>query len=275
MAKVSNDRARVRLYFLDNLRVIAIMLVIAHHAAMPYGPTGGTWPIREAAQAEVLAAFFTANRSFGMSLFFMIAGYFTVMSCDKSGPRAFIKGRLARLGIPLLAMALVFTLLNVLVFGAEGGRLGPAWPIEVGHFWFVEHLLVYSLVYAMWRTLRPRRDGAARRPAAVPRWWTIVGFSLALGLVSGVVRIWFPVDDWAYLLGFLRVAWADVPRDLSLFILGAVAYRHQWVTRFSARAGMAWPGAGLFLDAMCYVFYMGLAGRWLPSPMTGRASRSV
>ncbi len=247
---------RLRLYFLDNLRVVAIMLVIAHHAAMPYGPPGGVWPIQEAARANVLDGFFTVNRSFGMSLFFMIAGYFTVMTCDRIGPRAFIKSRLVRLGIPLLIICAVLTLLNVFLPFAEGGKLGPVWPIEAGHMWFVQHLLVYSLVYALWRMIWPRRDGSPRKLAPVPRGWMIVAFSLALGLVSGVVRIWFPVDHWSYLLGFLKVAWADVPRDLSLFILGAVAYRNQWVTRFSTRAGMAWLGVGLFLAAGCYAYYM-------------------
>ena len=247
---------KARLYFLDNLRVLAIALVIAHHAAMPYGPPGGSWPVQEAVRADVLDGFFTVNRSFGMSLFFMIAGYFTVMACDRSGPRTFAKSRLTRLGLPLLAVGLVLTLLNVL--SAEGNKLAAAWPIEVGHMWFVEHLLVYSLAYALWGAIRPQREGTGRKLVAVPRWWAIVIFSLVLGFVSGVVRIWSPVDDWSYLLGFLRVAWADVPRDLSLFILGAVAYRQRWVDRFPTRAGMAWLGVGLFLAAMCYAYYMGL-----------------
>lgn len=252
---------KLRFYFLDNLRVVAMVLVIAHHAAMPYGPPGGMWPIQETVRADVLDGFFTVNRSFGMSLFFMIAGYFTVMACDRGGPRKFVKSRLTRLGIPLLAVSLVFMLLNVFLSG-EDGSLGPAWPIEVGHLWFVQHLLIYSLGYALWYKIRPHREGmpTPQKPAPVPRWWVIVGFSLALGLVSGAVRIWSPVDDWRYLLGFLKVAWADVPRDLSLFVLGAVAYRQQWVTRFPTRAGMAWLGVGLFLAAMCYAYYLGLAG---------------
>ncbi len=251
-----------RFYFFDNLRVIAMMLVIAHHAAMPYGPTGGMWPVGEAVRAQGLDAFFTVNRSFGMSLFFMIAGYFTVLSCDRIGPKAFIKNRLVRLGIPMLAISLVFVLLGVFVFGAHDGKLGSAWPIEAGHMWFVQHLLVYSLVYAVWRMARPGRGGAPKKLAAVPRWWAIVAFALVLGFVSGVVRIWYPVDRWSYILGFLKVAWADVPRDLSLFVLGAVAYRQQWVTRFPTRAGMAWLGVGLFLAAACYAYDLGL-GRFL------------
>ena len=35
-----------RLYFLDYLRVALTMLVIAHHVAQTYGPTGGDWPVK-------------------------------------------------------------------------------------------------------------------------------------------------------------------------------------------------------------------------------------
>jgi len=107
---------------------------------------------------------------------------------------------------------------------------------------------------------RPGRAGAPKRLAAVPRWWTVVAFALVLGFVSGVVRIWYPVDDWSYILGFLKVAWADVPRDLSLFVLGAVAYRQQWVTRLPhpVRHGVA--GGRAVPAAACYAYDMGLGG---------------
>jgi glucans biosynthesis protein C len=98
-----------RLFFLDNLRVFATCVVIAHHVGQAYGPTGGAWPVSEAARAGVLGPFFTVNRSFGMSLFFLIAGYLMVRSYDAHGPRPFVIGRLTRLGIPML----IFTILTV------------------------------------------------------------------------------------------------------------------------------------------------------------------
>jgi glucan biosynthesis protein C len=33
-----------RLYFIDNLRVRIIILVVAHHAGQTFGPTGGDLP---------------------------------------------------------------------------------------------------------------------------------------------------------------------------------------------------------------------------------------
>ena len=134
--------------------------------------------------------------------------------------------------------------------------------------WFVEHLLVYSVVYALWRMIRPRRADTAQKLADPPGYGVILAFALGLAVVTGVVRIWFPIDDWVYLLGFLRVAWADVPRDLSLFILGAMAYRHQWVTRFPTKAGMVWLGVGLFLVGLWYAY-----DPWLKRTLARRRHR--
>jgi len=120
--------------------------------------------------------------------------------------------------------------------------------------WFVEHLILYSLVYALWRTIRPRRPDAVQNLANPPGYLPIVLVALGLAVVTGVVRIWFPVDYWLDLLGFFRVAFADVPRDLCLFIVGMLAYRHQWATRFPTRAGMVWLGVGLTLAALWYAY---------------------
>lgn len=68
--------SRPRLFFIDNLRIGLIALVVAHHAGQAYGPTGGWWYFMEPARAGILGAFFDVNRSFFMSLFFMISGYF-------------------------------------------------------------------------------------------------------------------------------------------------------------------------------------------------------
>jgi hypothetical protein len=45
-----------RLFFVDNLRVGLIALVVAHHAGQAYGPTGGWWYYVEPAKASMLAS---------------------------------------------------------------------------------------------------------------------------------------------------------------------------------------------------------------------------
>lgn len=247
-----------RLPFLDNLKVILMTAVIAHHVAQAYGPTGGWWPVQEPTRAAILGPFFMVNRSFGMSLFFMIAGYFTVASFEKSGPRAFVKSRLLRLGIPLLVFSFLVLLLQVFVFGPmDTGELGALWPIDVGHLWFVQHLIIYSLGYALWRVLRPAAS-LSEKPANLPGYGTVLAFAAGLALCTAIIRTWFYIDEWVYIFGYIRIAFADVPRDLGLFIVGTLAYRHQWVTRFPSREGRIWLAVGLVLAGFWYAYELWL-----------------
>lgn len=248
-----------RLYFIDNLRVALIILVIAHHAGQAYGPTGGAWPLMETARSALLGPFFTVNRSFFMSLFFMISGYFTVVSFEASGAQRFVKTRLARLGLPVLAWA-VLVAIPFQVFVSKSA----AWPVDVGHMWFVEHLLIYSLCYALWRAVTARRTGSDRGMLNPPGTLPILGLALGIAVVSLIVRNWYPIDRWVSIFGFIKVMWADVPRDLAFFIVGLLAARHDWLRRFPTRAGMIWLGVGLALTLYWYAFDQGLTGNLVP-----------
>ena len=277
------QRGTGRLYFLDNLRIALTILVIAHHVGQAYGPTGGSWPIQEAARARILGPFFTVNRSFFMSLFFLISGYLMVMSYDRSRPLAFVKGRLLRLGVPLLAFFFLVIPLQQYVCHWRMGDLGtmsfgryyvdaylghgvrPAewkgnWPeMNFLHLWYVEHLLIVSLCYAALRVVWKRSvPGKPRRTAKLPGVVTILLFALVLAFASATIRIWYPIDKWIGFLGFIQVAFADVPRDLSFFLLGVIAYRRQWFLGMSNRMGRTWLLVGLSLAVLWYAYAMGL-----------------
>jgi glucans biosynthesis protein C len=248
---------RERLYYLDNLKVGLTMLLIAHHVGQAYGPTGGSWPIKEATKAAILGPFFTVNRSFFMSLFFLVSGYLVARSYDGKPGWPFVKGRLLRLGLPVVVFGILMVPHQLFVFPAPGmAEPGVAWPIDVGYLWFLEHLLLFSLGYAAWRTVLGRR-GAERTDKPL-RAWQVVAFSALLAPILAVTRIPFPIDRWDYLLGFFRVAFADLPRDLAFFVLGIVAFRRKWFETVSARAGHAWLGIGMALAAFWYAYELGL-----------------
>lgn len=265
-----------RLAFIDNVRIALMALVIAHHAGQAYGPTGGWWSFQENARAQWLGPFFTVNRSFFMSLFFFISGYFMPGAIDRKGGMRFIADRLRRFGIPLVFFFLIvipvmhyFYFLNFRGYGAipfpayyldcyfgwaprPADWSGPAWPeMNFGHLWFIEHLLVYSCCYALWR--RIRRLLPEIEETAVPGTWKIIAFTLGVAAVTLVVRLWFPIDRWTAFLGFIQAAFADLPRDLAWFAAGVIAYRRNWLARFPARAGYMWLIAGSFLAAIYYV----------------------
>ena len=270
--------SRPRLFFIDNLRIGLIALVVAHHAGQAYGPTGGWWYFMEPARAGILGAFFDVNRSFFMSLFFMLSAYFLPQSFDRK-TTGFLKDRFVRLGIPLLVFAFfiipIMMYIYHLNFGPHGvssffsyyrhfylghgprppGWNSPAWPdFNFGHLWFVEHLLVFAVCYWVWRHMpfcgAPVRLVESRPPRSVE----IIAFAVLLAAVTFVVRLAYPIDRWIAFLGFIQVAFADVPRDVSFFVIGVVAYRRNWFSTFPKKTGMAWLVVGLGAAAIRYGF---------------------
>ncbi len=244
-----------RLYYLDALRVALTILVIVHHIGQAYGPTGGYWPIQAPTRAAILGPFFTVNRSFFMSLFFLVSGYFMVGSYQRNGFAGFLRSRLVRLGIPVLAFALLMIPVRIFLFGERITRWGDYF--NAAHLWYLEHVLLFSVVYAVWRRLRdgkraPQTDGNARRP--VPGLLVTLAALLVVAAVCGIVRIWSPIDRWMNLGGFFRVAFADVPRDLSFFIFGALAYRRGWFETYPVRKGLTWLAVGVAAAVAWYAW---------------------
>ena len=99
------------LYFVQWLRVVLIVLVVAHHAGQPYGPGGGEWPVDDPVESPWPGLFFMFNAAFFMGFFFLISGYFVSASYDRKGAARFLQERLMRLGL-----ALIFV--TIFIFGS-------------------------------------------------------------------------------------------------------------------------------------------------------------
>lgn len=87
-------QAPARLVHLDRLKILLTAGVITAHAAMSYG-AAGTWLYEEDSLSDATG------------LFFLMAGMLTTGPLQRRGPRRFLISRLVRLGIPVLAYALV------------------------------------------------------------------------------------------------------------------------------------------------------------------------
>jgi surface polysaccharide O-acyltransferase-like enzyme len=262
---------RNRLDYLDNLKVFLVLLVIVHHAGQAYGATGGAWFYAYPGErVKALSNFFGFNASFFMGLFFFISGYFFPPSFDRHGARRFLGDKLRRFGLPLAFVSLLIT--PVLAYakhlrgaGAVGfpdfylrhwltfapGKELTDQAFNFGHLWFVEHLLVYAVLYAAIRTALPGRPPSpSASPAREVRLPAILLFAAALGSVTFLVRtvLGFPVDRWIFLFGFVQMEPAHLPQYLSLFTLGVLAYRHGFLASLTARGNILWfiPGGGIF-----------------------------
>lgn len=266
-----------RLVFIDNIRIFLIVLVIAHHAGQAYGQTGGWWAYSNSERLPDLGFFFTVNRSFFMSLFFMISGYFMPYSFDHKGPHEFLRDRFRRFGIPLLfflfliipiehyAYFLNFRNYGHISFGLyytnyylgfgikPADWTGPAWPeANLGHLWFIEHLLVFAIGYTVLRRIR-KQPPSMISDTAPPKQQQIILFTLAIAVLSFLIRLWYPIDRWIGFLKIIQTAFADVPRDLGWFIVGVVAYRRNWFLSVGKKTGMIWLAIGISMAALCYI----------------------
>jgi len=246
-----------RLVFVDVLRVAVIILVVAFHSAQPYGPTGGDWPVTDPANSELLRPFFPWGAAFGMGLFFLLVGYFTPRSYHRKGTRRFLKDRWRRIGVPMVLFMLAVHVPVVYLVESPRPSLGElvrtlyesGWQNVYLHLWFLGHVLLYSLAYAGWRLVASRYADRPSRTWSPPNHAAILGFVVVLALVTWVVRGWYPIDEWVPLFFLVAAEPAHLPQYLSLFALGVIAYRNDWIRRISTQVGMIWLSVGLVASA--------------------------
>ena len=263
-----------RLGFIDNLRLFLTVLVVAHHAAQPYGPTGGDWPLFNSERAAILGPFFAVNAAFFMGLFFFISGYFLPAAGDRKGLNRLLQNRLQRLGIPVLFFAvIVFPPIlyqlaspSISFFDFFVQVYVKQREIEVAHLWFLLHLLGYTALYAVWRSVSQRHSLSPINP---PRHRLIVVYWLSLSLVTFLVRIHYPIDRWVNLLGFVPAELAHLPQYGSLWVLGILAYRHHWLGQMPTARGMTWLRVGLGTGLLRYLYSVSRTRLALPELIAG------
>jgi hypothetical protein len=126
--------------------------------------------------------------------------------------------------------------------------------LGVDQLWFVVVLLVFAIAYALIRRLASATAPSAQQRSAPiadaqpPTNLVIAALALALGLVTFVVRIWFPLDRWVKVL-LLELELAHMPKYIILFALGIVAYRRDWFRSVPDSAGKLW----LWIAVACIV----------------------
>ncbi len=90
----------------------------------------------------------------------------------------------------------------------------------------------------------------------MPSHAAVMGFVIALGLTTWVVRGWYPIDEWVPLLFVVAAEPAHLPQYVSLFALGVVAYRGDWLRRWPTQFGAIWLSIGLVTSAVVYTAVM-------------------
>ena len=242
-----------RFLYIDNIRAFLTVLVLLHHIMIIYSGSGG-WIYHEGRQdtlTEVIGSMFTTvNQAYFMGLFLLISAYFVPGAFDRKGTARFWKDRLIRLGIPLVLYSWVIQPLFVYWYlqTTEGLRL-PFWIyftrqytsygewIGGGPMWFVEALLIFSLVYTAGRWLLRNRPAILSAQSAFPTNRSLALFALLMGLAGFIVRLKFPMG-WKF--PPLNLQFPYFAQYIIMFAAGLLVYRRSWLEKLPEATGRFW-----------------------------------
>jgi hypothetical protein len=161
---------------------------------------------------------------------------------------------LLRLGIPLVVYS--WLVHPLFVYWYLGVTEGLSVPLEVfyrqyfgygnligaGPLWFIETLLIFTLVYAIWRlfTNRGPETPQAVQPSVesgFPSNRALALFALGMGLAGFVVRLKFPVN-WDFQPLNLQIP--NFAQYILMFVAGLLAYRRGWLANMPEATGRFW-----------------------------------
>ena len=271
------NKNQPRLFYIDNLRIFLIGLVVLHHLAITYGGPGG-WYYQES-QAGIpeivpMAMFLSTNQAFFMGMFFFISAYFLIPSLERKGVKHFINDRLLRLGLPTLFFyfflhPLTVFIRNRFIYGEQIGLTDYWYPYPqfgFGPMWFVEALIIFTFAFLVWRSVKS--EPAVHRSIPLPNTGLIIGFALLIGLGQFVIRIWLPVG-WS--MPFTNFQFPHFLQYIFLFALGIIAYQQKWLDQLSAKNGIRWFVAMQVLIFVGWpiIFILGGAAEGDLSPFMG------
>lgn len=240
--------ASVRLYYLDWLRVIAIVGVFLFHAVHPFDLND--WHIKNAELSMTVTVILGLLFPWGMPFFFLIAGTGSWFALRRRSGRQYVGERVSRLLIPYITGAILlwpimvyFQWRHLLERGLWSGsyldfvlihRAGfsPMWFGEIGfHLWFLGFLFCFSVLglpLFLWLKGASGQAWLARLAGLCSHRGGILVFILPLLLVRLLLQPFVPQEH----------DWADFFSLMALFVCGFILYAHEGFARAIRRD---WP----------------------------------
>ena len=212
-------RADERLYSMDLMRGVLMLLGIVLHSAQVFNPDR-TWLVYSAEGSSIARDTVAVIHAFRMPAFFVIAGFFCLYTVKRHSARVLVATRLKRIGIPLLVTAASLNTAQALLLNAYGWKSDTLADYVtkgrwVYHLWFLIDLLVYFvlayllLVFARGALSRIGRVASALM-RAVPMYVVLLGLPICNLAVLALGRLGVPlyskplgIFDTAGILGYL------------------------------------------------------------------------
>src|ERR1700704_7032448 len=198
-------KAKTRNFSLDRARTFLTLVVLLHHAVIPYTYYGHTDP-KEFFGFDMIVL---ATDSFFMAMFFFLSGLFVWPSIARKGAPTNLAGRLRRLALPFAICA--FTVIP-LAYYAISLRQHPEigfsefwWttitkgPWPSGPIWFLWVLFVFDVIACLLYRLSPTMLDPINRLSLHGRRRPAVFFAVMLAVTAAFYipgRIHFGAGSW-------------------------------------------------------------------------------
>ena len=217
-----------RLFYIDNLRIFLICLVVLLHLNITYGAPG-SWFYNEsqAGFPEIIpmAMFNATNQAFFMGMFFFISAFFILPSIHRKGTGKYLKDRLIRLGIPLLFFYFILCPLTVFIHnrfikGEDHSYFDyiiNGWGCGFKPLWFVKALLLFTVIYLMIKPLK------FNMRLEFPKTKFILLAAMLIAMLQFVIRIWLHVG-WSF--SFTGFQFPHFVQYIFLFTSRIIAYQN-------------------------------------------------
>ena len=200
-----NTSSSERLYHLDAMRGVLMLLGVLLHSAQVFNPHR-TWLISSNACTPLATVTVAFIHLFRMPAFFALSGLFCLLTVQRSSPRILVTTRFKRILIPLVTTALTVNTAQALILKGTGWKdytlvtyiSNGEW---VMHLWFLINLLVYfAVTYLLLQVPSVRRTGNAiagvmiRVPATV----LLAILPISHILVLALAKVGFPLYSVAW-----------------------------------------------------------------------------
>ncbi len=280
MDEINKKSQQNRIFFLDNIRGLMVILVLIFHAGAAYSSAVDFWPFHENSSSGLVDFYMLLGDVFMMSNLFFIAGFFAVPSYTKRGTKLFLKEKIKLLGVPWLVITTcvlpVLDYINYVFVLDSINKMGflEYWIksmkkilefnfgfLDMSKFtimpeqyyqryvWFLSLLLFYFLVFAVYMELKNKIKKKEKDESNVKNSSKFTGF-LVVGVLSivlfGSMKL-FIYDEilgsgWFSFGSLLEFQLGKFFIYAIYFGFGVYAYNKEWFT-VNGGVGKVWAWA--------------------------------
>ena len=273
-----DTKSTARMYYLDWLRVIAILMVFLYHAVHPFDFFD--WQIKNQDQSEILTIILVVLDLWGMQFFFMIAGTASWFALRHRTARQYISERVNRLLIPFIAGTILFSPFQYYLSWVNRIQRGvfsdsfweflrgelpafdplrlsfpgfsPKWMGAGFHLWFVGYLFCFALItLPLFQWLKSEKGKSiVSRLASICEWrGGIMVFIVPLLVIQFCLQPF----------GLQEHDWYDFIYLMAFFVVGYVLFVDERITNVVRRDGWLLIGVGtIIILGLVGVYALGL-----------------